>query len=37
MPFFMIKKIVEVYNKLMKTPSEDTLDIYDDEKVDCRV
>ena len=33
----MIKKIVEVYNKLMKTPSEDTLECsVDDEKVNCK-
>jgi|TARA_Y100000015_G_scaffold3145_1_gene2931 hypothetical protein len=33
----MIKKIIEVYNKLMKTPSEDTLECsVDDEKVDCK-
>jgi hypothetical protein len=33
----MIKKIIEVYNKLMKTPSEDTLECsVDDEKVNCK-
>ena len=33
----MIKKIIEVYNKLMKTPSENTLECsVDEEKVDCK-